>query len=108
MNENTAVRALAALAQTSRLQVFRKLIEAGPEGCTPTQLSESLDIAPSSLSFHLKELTNAGLLTQERDGRKLIYRPAIEVMNDLVGFLTDNCCRGAPCGLVAAQGCSTC
>ncbi len=103
MTDAHAVRALAALAQATRLQVFRALVGAGPPGLTPTRLSESLDIAPTALSFHLKELLNAGLVTQERDGRNLIYRPALGVINELLGFLTDHCCQGAPCAMVSTS-----
>jgi len=95
MIEAQAVRALAALAQATRLRIFRALVGAGPPGLTPTRLSESLGIAPTALSFHLKELLHAGLVTQEREGRHLIYRPALAAMNDLLGFLTDHCCSSA-------------
>lgn len=108
MNETQAVKALAALAQTSRLQVFRALIGAGPPGLTPSALTESLGIPPSSLSFHLKELTHAGLVTQEREGRHLIYRPSVEAMNDLIGFLTAHCCQGEPCGVDMPLSCNDC
>jgi len=97
MNDADVVRALAALAQESRLRVFRALIVAGREGVTPGRLSETLEIAGTSLSFHLKELVHAGLVTQERAGRNLIYRARLDAMNDLVGFLTANCCGGDPC-----------
>lgn len=103
MTDSHAVRSLAALSQATRLQVFRALVGAGPPGLTPTRLSESLDIAPTALSFHLKELLNAGLVTQERDGRNLIYRPALGVINELLGFLTDHCCQGAPCAMVSTS-----
>lgn len=108
MNETNAVKALAALAQVSRLQVFRALIGAGPQGLTPTALTEALGIPPSSLSFHLKELTHAHLVTQEREGRNLIYRPSVEVMNDLIGFLTAHCCQGEACGIDTPQSCEDC
>jgi DNA-binding transcriptional ArsR family regulator len=94
MDEKTAVNALGALAQGMRLRVFRALVGAGPAGMTPGALSATLDVQASTLSFHLKELTHAGLLTQERDGRHLIYRPAIGQMNALLGYLTDHCCHG--------------
>ena len=99
MNEASAVSALGALAQSMRLRVFRALIGAGPAGLTPGALAATLDVAASTLSFHLKELTHAGLVSQERDGRNLIYRPAIAQMNDLLAYLTAHCCEGAPCGL---------
>lgn len=97
LNDTQVVQALAALAQESRLRVFRMLVVAGPSGATPGQISESLAIAPTALSFHLKELTRAGLLTQERDGRYLIYRTHIDTMNALLKFLTAECCHGLPC-----------
>lgn len=99
MTEVDAVKSLAALAQGVRLQVFRALVIAGPRGMTPSTMAEGLGIAPSSLSFHLKELTNAGLVTQERSSRNLIYRAAFEHMNDLLGYLTENCCQGAECAV---------
>ena len=97
MNEKTAVAALAALAQEARLRVFRALIGAAPEGMTPSALSAMLDVPASTLSFHLKELVHAGLVTVERESRNLFYRPALDQMNDLLGFLTDHCCQGQPC-----------
>jgi DNA-binding transcriptional ArsR family regulator len=97
MKETEAVLALAALAQGMRLRVFRALVGAGPEGLTPGDLAAPLDVAPSTLSFHLKELMHAGLVTQERDGRNLIYRPALARMNELLGYLTDHCCQGRGC-----------
>lgn len=105
MEEMQVVRALGALAQAVRLRVFRALVVAGPEGLTPGALSEALGVAATTLSFHLKELTQAGLLTQERHGRHLIYRVSFEQMNGLLGYLTDHCCQGQPCGQVAAPPC---
>lgn len=97
MNEQEIVRALAALAQQSRLQIFRQLVVAGPNGMTPTRLSEALGLPSTGLSFHLKELTHAGLITQERDGRNLIYRAAFSTMNEVLAYLTLNCCQGQAC-----------
>lgn len=97
MNENQAVVALSALAQHSRLQIFRALVVAGPQGLTPGVLGENLGLAPTALSFHLKELVHAGLVDVERQGRYLIYRTQTEAMNDLLNFLTDNCCAGTSC-----------
>ena len=91
-----------------RLRVFRALIGAAPQGMTPGELSATLDVPGSTLSFHLKELMHAGLVTQERDGRKLIYRPSIARMNDLLAYLTAHCCQGADCGVASAPGCTTC
>lgn len=97
MEENDAVTALAALAQAARLRVFRALIGAAPEGLTPGALSALLDVPASTLSFHLKELMHARLVTVERDGRNLFYRPSVEHMNALLGYLTDHCCQGRAC-----------
>lgn len=97
MDEKDIVKALAALAQPLRLAAFRYLVVTGPEGVTPSELSESLEVAPNTLSFHLKELTHAGLITQERVGRNLLYRADFEKMNSVLSFLTANCCRGTEC-----------
>jgi len=99
MKEEAAVAALAALAQTVRLRVFRALIGAAPHGMTPGALAVMLDLPASTLSFHLKGLIHAGLVTIERDGRNLIYRPAIERMNSLLAYLTDHCCQGTDCAM---------
>lgn len=108
MEEKAAVASLAALAQGMRLRVFRALVGAGPQGMTPGALSATLDVPASTLSFHLKELMYAGLVSQERDGRNLIYRPSIEQMNQLLAYLTAHCCQGAACDAATAPGCSTC
>ena len=108
MEEQDIVKALAALAQPVRLQVFRALVIAGPRGMTPSTMAEGLGIAPSSLSFHLKELAHAGLVTQERASRNLIYRAAFERMNALLGYLTQNCCAGAACEVEGAAACGPC
>lgn len=97
MEERDIIRALAALAHDLRLRVFRMLVVAGPEGLKPGSIAGQLDVPNATLSFHLKELMNAGLVTQERDGRTLIYRAAYEQMNAVLGFLTENCCQGLPC-----------
>ena len=99
MVESIVVKALAALAQPLRLQLFRALVVAGQRGMTPGTMAQGLGISPSSLSFHLKELMNAGLVTQERASRNLIYRAAYDRMNAVLGYLTDNCCDGAACGV---------
>lgn len=103
MNEKTAVLTLAALAQEARLRVFRALVGAGPGGMTPGGLSAMLDIPASTLSFHLKELTHAGLVSMEREGRNLHYRPALDHMNDLLAYLTDHCCQGRPCSPIPSK-----
>ena len=108
MDEKAAVAALAALAQDARLRVFRALVAAGPEGLTPGALSAMLDIAGSTLSFHLKELVHAGLVTVDRDGRNLNYRPALAQMNALLGYLSDHCCQGRACAPVRGRRRTTC
>lgn len=104
MEEKDAIAALAALAQPSRLRIFRQLVEVGEAGLTPGTLGERLDIPPATLSFHLKELLNAGLLEQTRDGRSLIYSTRINHMSSLIDYLTENCCQGEPC-LVLKTAC---
>ena len=108
MEEKAAIVSLAALAQPMRLRVFRALVGACPQGMTPSALSAMLDVPASTLSFHLKELTHSGLVTQERESRNLIYRPAIDQMNDLLAYLTAHCCQGAACEMTVAPGCTTC
>ncbi|EHR69867.1 putative transcriptional regulator [Burkholderiales bacterium JOSHI_001] len=108
MNEKAAVAALAALAQEARLRVFRALVGAAPDGMTPGALSAMLDVPASTLSFHLKELVHAGLVTVERESRNLHYRPALDQMNALMGFLTDHCCQGQPCGAGKARRKAAC
>lgn len=105
MESEDAVKALGALAQPHRLRAFRALVVAGQGGLTPGVLAERLDIPANTLSFHLKELTNAGLVTQTRDGRHLIYRAAFERMNALLGYLTANCCEGADCAVPTPPPC---
>ena len=105
MNESDVVRSLSALAQEVRLRVFRALVVAGAEGLTPGVLAEQLAVAPNTLSFHLKELVHAGLISQERQGRNLVYRASFETMNGLLGYLTDNCCQGAACLSESATAC---
>jgi DNA-binding transcriptional ArsR family regulator len=98
MEKRKAVESLAALAQESRLAIFRLLVKRGPEGYRPTQLGEKLDVTSPTLSFHLKELQRAGLINVRRDGRFLYYSPNFAHMNQLVGFLTENCCALADNG----------
>ncbi|WP_342616407.1 helix-turn-helix domain-containing protein [Rhodoferax sp. GW822-FHT02A01] len=97
MESNEVVKALAALAQSSRLEVFRMLVVAGAPGLTPGALAEKVDVAANTLSFHLKELLHADLITQERSGRNLIYRARFDQMNALLAYLTQNCCQGQAC-----------
>ena len=99
MEQNDVVRSLAALAHDLRLQVFRMLVVAGPAGMTPGAISEQLDVPGATLSFHLKELMNAGLATCEPRGRHLIYRANFSQMTDLLSYLTLHCCQGEECCL---------
>lgn len=108
MDDTQVVKALAALAQESRLRLFRHLVVAGPQGATPSQMSEELGISPNLISFHIKELAQAGLVSQEREGRFLIYRPQLQAMNDLLGYLTANCCQGQSCLPSAPLKCTSC
>jgi DNA-binding transcriptional ArsR family regulator len=97
METRQAIAALGALAQESRLAVFRLLVQAGPSGMAASKIAEQVGIPPSSLSFHLKELTHAGLVTPTQEGRFVIYAANYGTMNALLGFLTDSCCSGNPC-----------
>lgn len=106
--EQQAVRALSALAQVQRLRAFRALVVAGPEGLTPGAMAAQLEIAPSALSFHLKELAHADLVSVEPQGRHLIYRAQFQRMNGLLAYLTEHCCAGQPCEAVPAPGCRDC
>ena len=92
-----AVAALSALAQDNRLDIFRLLVQAGPEGMAAGQVAEKLGLAPNTLTFHFDRLRVAGLVTVRRDGRSMIYAAHYDAMNDLLGFLTRNCCQGASC-----------
>lgn len=97
MQAGDAVDALAALAQETRLAVFRLLVQAGPSGLAAMHIADGVGIAPSLLSFHLKELLHAGLIAQTREGRSMIYAANFEAMTDLIAFLTENCCGGGHC-----------
>ncbi len=107
MDEQNAVSALTALAHGARLRIFRALVGTGPQGLTPTALAAMLGLTGPNLSFHLKELANAGLVTVEREGRQLFYRPDIAHMNHLVGYLVDHCCHGQAC-TPAPRGAADC
>jgi ArsR family transcriptional regulator, arsenate/arsenite/antimonite-responsive transcriptional repressor len=102
MEKIAAVTALAALAQDSRLDVFRLLVQAGPDGMTAGAIAEALDLPPNTLTFHFDRLRMAGLATVRREGRSMIYAAQFETMNALLGFLTENCCGGAPCAPAAS------
>jgi DNA-binding transcriptional ArsR family regulator len=97
MKEVSVLKALAALSQANRLRVFRALVVAGGAGSTPTVIAKRMKVSPATLSFHLKELVNARLVTQERNGRNLIYRADYARMNELLAYLTENCCQGETC-----------
>ena len=97
MEKQNVLAALAALSQETRLDAFRRLVQVGPEGESAGDLAEALDIPPATLSFHLKELRNARLVTSEREGRSIRYAPDFDVIGDLVAYLGENCCRGGDC-----------
>ena len=101
MKKTDAVVALAALAQDNRLDVFRLLVQAGPQGMPAGAVAEALDLAPNTLTFHFDRLRAAGLVTVRREGRSMIYAAQFEQMNALLGFLTENCCGGTPCAPAA-------
>lgn len=106
METKDILAALAGLAQESRLNTFRLLVQAGPQGLAASKIAEHLDIAPSSLSFHLKELSHANLVTSRQEGRFVIYSANFDTMNGLLAYLTDNCCGGASCSPAPATNCN--
>jgi ArsR family transcriptional regulator, arsenate/arsenite/antimonite-responsive transcriptional repressor len=101
MERSDAVAALAALAQDNRLEAYRLLVQAGPDGMPAGAIAEALQLAPNTLTFHFDRLRMAGLITVRRDGRSMIYAARYETMNGLIAFLTENCCQGAPCAPAA-------
>jgi DNA-binding transcriptional ArsR family regulator len=103
MKTPNAVRALAALAQESRLAAFRLLVRKGPEGLYPADLAAKLKVAPPTLSFHLKELANAGLVRAQPEGRHIRYVADFKAMNELLAYLTENCCEGQACETQPAE-----
>ena len=105
METSDAVTALAALAQDNRLDIFRLLVQAGPDGMAAGQVAEKLGLAPNTLTFHFDRLRMAGLVTVRRDGRSMIYAARFEAMNGLVSFLTENCCQGSLAGCGPAVVC---
>jgi ArsR family transcriptional regulator, arsenate/arsenite/antimonite-responsive transcriptional repressor len=105
MEETTVIKALAALAQPHRLQIFRALVVTGAPGLTPAVMAEGLGLPAATLSFHLKELLNAELISQERSGRNLIYRAQYTHMNGVLAYLTQNCCQGEACLAEEATAC---
>jgi ArsR family transcriptional regulator len=106
MERSEAVTSLGALAQESRLSIFRTLVEAGPDGLPAGALAEVLRIPSPTLSFHLQQLSHAGLVEKRRSSRQLIYSVDIAAMNALIGFLTDACCGGRPELCLPEQGCA--
>jgi DNA-binding transcriptional ArsR family regulator len=105
MESAEVVKSLTALAHPLRLQVFRALVVSGRQGLTPGVMQEALGVPAATLSFHLKELNSSGLVTQERVGRNLVYRAAYDLMNELLGYLTENCCQGVACAVAATADC---
>jgi len=97
MKNDRAVSILSALAQDNRLDVFRLLVQAGPQGMPAGRVAEATGLAPNTLTFHFDRLRDAGLVTVRRDGRSMIYAAQYGTMNDLLAYLTENCCQGAPC-----------
>ena len=104
MKKSDSLEALAALAQESRLYVFLLLVQAGPDGMSAGAVSTALDLAPNALTFHFDRLRTAGLVSVRREGRSMIYAARFETMNALLGYLTENCCKGAP-GSCAPAAC---
>lgn len=107
MNEEDAIAALSGLAHPQRLRTFRALVIAGPAGLIPSVLAEQLSVPRNTLSFHLKELNHAGLVTVDQNGRNLIYRADFTRMNALLGYLTEHCCQGTPCELTGRTACKS-
>lgn len=101
MEIKTAVTALAALAQETRLAVYRLLVQAGSDGLAAGRIADALGVSPATLSFHLKELAHAGLIASRNDSRYVIYRADYAAMNGLMAYLTEHCCQGAPCAVEA-------
>ena len=108
MESKYVIKALAALAQPNRLQIFRALVVKGAGGMTPALISEALGMPANTLSFHLKELMNADLISQERSGRNLIYRAQFDRMNAVLTYLSENCCQGQACEVKPEAICKTC
>jgi ArsR family transcriptional regulator, arsenate/arsenite/antimonite-responsive transcriptional repressor len=103
MEMTNAVAALGALAQENRLEIFRLLVQAGPDGMAAGQVAEKLGRAPNTLTFHFDRLRIAGLVSVRRDGRSMIYAARFETMNGLLAFLTENCCQGSPASCAPAE-----
>ncbi len=108
MEDKYVIKALAALAQPNRLHIFRALVVKGSDGLTPALMAEEMGMPANTLSFHLKELMNADLITQERSGRNLIYRAQYDRMNAVLSYLSQNCCQGEVCEVSPEEICKTC
>lgn len=108
MEDKYVIKALAALAQPSRLQIFRALVVKGNDGLTPALMADALGMPANTLSFHLKELMHADLISQERSGRHLIYRAQYDRMNAVMAYLSQNCCQGEACEVSPEVICKTC
>ena len=106
MKTKNVIASLAALAQETRLAIYRSLVQAGPEGLAATKIAALLGIPPSSLSFHLKELSHAGLITPKQEGRFIIYAANFVTMNAVLSYLTENCCGDNPCAPACAPACT--
>jgi ArsR family transcriptional regulator, arsenate/arsenite/antimonite-responsive transcriptional repressor len=105
MEKSNAVAALGALAQDHRLEAYRLLVEAGPDGMPAGDVAAAVGLAPNTLTFHLDRLRQAGLVTVRRDGRSMIYAARYDTMNALIGYLTENCCRGSSDACATAVEC---
>ncbi|MES1156460.1 MAG: metalloregulator ArsR/SmtB family transcription factor [Alphaproteobacteria bacterium] len=101
MKAEDAIEAFAALAHEHRLAIYRRLVQKGPEGMAAGEIAEALDMPASSLSFHLAHMRRAGIIVQRRESRSLIYSADFDTMNELVGYLTENCCGGRSCAPAA-------
>ena len=102
----TAASALGALAHEYRLQAFRLLVQAGPAGLTPGSIAANIGISAASMSFHIKDLLRAGLVQQRHEGRQIFYSARFEAMNELIAYLTENCCGGNPCSSMGQPACA--
>jgi ArsR family transcriptional regulator len=102
VNDKAVLKALSGLAQETRLSIFRLLVERGPEGVAAGVIAERLEIPPATLSFHLKELANADLVSPDQRGRFIYYRANYATMNGVVAYLTENCCQGTACDIACA------
>lgn len=102
METSTAVTALSALAQETRLAAYRLLVQAGADGLAAGRIADALGVSPATLSFHLKALHQAGLIAAEQDSRYVIYRADYTHMSALMGYLTEHCCQGAPCDVAVS------